>query len=104
MALDRDAVRDVALVGEGRTATSHINSALGAFLWVQTDEFDYRTTSRGRMPCFDEAGYPRDGNGIRFSMRGVWSGGRDFEWSRAAEVIRSQLEDLVGIDYVIRNL
>ena len=49
----------------------------------------------------DEAGYPRDGNGIRFSMRGVWSGGRDFE-SRAAEVIRSQLEE-VGIDYVIET-
>lgn len=97
-ALDRDAIRDVALFGEGRTATSHINSALE---WVQTDEFDYPHDIERANAMLDEAGYPRDENGIRFSMRGVWSGGRDFE-SRAAEVIRSQLEE-VGIDYVIET-
>ncbi len=97
-ALDRDAIRDVSLFGEGITATSHINSALG---WVQTAEFDYAHDVEKANAMLDEAGFPRGDDGIRFSIRGVWAGGRDFE-SRSAEVIRSQLEE-VGIDYLIET-
>lgn len=97
-ALDRDEIRDISLFGQGITATSHINSALA---WVQTDEFDYAYDVERAEAMLDEAGYPRDEDGMRFSIRGIWSGGRDFE-SRSAEVIRSQLDE-VGIDYVIET-
>jgi len=97
-ALDLDDIRDKSLFGEGKVATSHINSALE---WVQTDEYAYSHDVEKANQMLDEAGFPRGDDGMRFSIRGVWSSGRDFE-SRAAEVIRSQLREL-GIDYQIET-
>jgi len=97
-AIDRETIVEKALFGEGRVAHSHVNSGLG---WIFDGDNDlYRSVDvDAANQLLDEAGHPRNADGIRFSLRIAWATGREYE-GRAAEIIKDNLSK-VGIDVQI---
>ncbi len=97
-ALNKDDIAEAAMFGASKAAHAHIHSGVK---WVYFPEYDHPHDPDMANAMLDEAGFPRDGDGNRFSLRLYWAFGRAFE-GRAAEVIRSQLRD-VGIDVEIQS-
>ena len=98
MALDKDQIADAAMFGASNAAHAHIGSGVS---WVYFPEYDYKQNIAKSNEMLDAAGFKKDSDGTRFSLRDYWSSGRAFE-GRAAQVIRSQLRK-VGIDIKISS-
>jgi len=94
-AIDRTDIMDKAFFGEGKVASSPVNSGL---TWCFTDKYDaYAKPDVAKANALlDEAGARRGADGKRMTLRLFWASGRDYE-GRAAELVRDQLR-AVGID------
>ena len=97
-AANKDKITDAAMFGASKAAHAHIGSGVS---WIHFPEYDYNQNIAKSNEILDAAGFKRDSDGIRFSLRDYWSSGRAFE-GRAAQVIRSQLRK-VGIDIKIQS-
>ena len=97
-ALDKAEIAEAAMFGASKPAHAHIASGVR---WVYFPEFDYQQDVAKANEMLDAAGFPRDSDGERFTLRLFWAFGRAFE-GRAAEVIRSQLRE-VGINVEIQS-
>ncbi len=97
-ALDKAEIAEAAMFGASKPAHAHIASGVK---WVYFPEYDYKQDVARSNEMLDAAGFPRDADGTRFTLRLYWAFGRAFE-GRAAEVIRSQLRE-VGINIEIQS-
>lgn len=97
-ALNKDEIAEAAMFGASKAARAHIHSGVK---WVYFPEFDFERDVEKANQMLDEAGFPRDADGERFSLRLFWAFGRAFE-GRAAEVVRSNLKE-VGINVEIQS-
>ncbi|MCY4541934.1 MAG: ABC transporter substrate-binding protein [Rhodobacteraceae bacterium] len=97
-ALNKHDIAEAAMFGASKAAHAHIHSGVK---WVYFPEYDHPYDPDMANAMLDEAGFPRDEDGNRFSLRLYWAFGRAFE-GRAAEVVRSNLRD-VGINVEIQS-
>lgn len=99
-ATDKEAIRQKALSGLGKTADTVIHSGLGWAFNANVPKYPRDVAQANRL--LDQAGHPRGADGTRFRLRLSWADGRDYE-GLAAEVIRDQLRE-VGIAVEIRKM
>ena len=93
-ALDRSEMSLLATNGVYTPGTSAVGSALGTWKNPNVSEPWYNVTMANLL--LDEAGYPKDQDGIRFNLRYQWDTTYSTELSKCAEILRDQLEK-VGI-------
>lgn len=91
-AVDRQAIVQKALFGEGMIANSFVNSGLK---WIFDPSFDVfrKPDVAAAERLLDEAGFKKDSSGKRFELRTIWATGRQYE-GQAAEIIRDNLSKI----------
>lgn len=98
-AIDRDALLRTAWQGYGRVAVSPVSSRIANYFTDDVRRYAHDPAEAERL--LDLAGYPRQANGIRFSIDHVYAQG-EFEIEMAAHCLRSDLAG-VGIDLRLRT-
>lgn len=97
-AIHRDSIAEVVWYGYGRPAISPVPSSGGAFFDPTVPQYPY--DPKRAEALLDAAGFPRDQDGIRFSLRhDPLPYGDDFH--RTGEFVRQSLKR-VGIDVTLR--
>ena len=99
-AVERRWVIDNIWFGFGRVATGPINSNLGHFYTKEVRNYEVPDGIEQANRLLDEAGYPRNADGVRFEMvHDLTPYGE--EWQRFGEYVRQRL-DQVGIRVRLR--
>lgn len=98
-AVDVDFLVQNVFLGYGRAATGPIPSVDQRFYTGDVDTYAFDAEKAGAL--LDEAGYPKDANGVRFQLRLMPAPWFEF-YAKMAEVLKQQLE-MVGIEVVLEN-
>lgn len=98
-AMDRDAIAKRAFLGYAQVGRSVMHSGLKQYFDPNVPV--YPTNIAKANALLDAAGFPRGGDGTRFSLRVTWATGRDVETS-VAEMLQDQLGK-VGIKLVLQR-
>ncbi|HEY4200580.1 MAG TPA: ABC transporter substrate-binding protein [Devosiaceae bacterium] len=94
--VDRDLLVKLALNGHGKAATGPIRSDQPPFYDADIPKYAHDVALANDL--LDKAGFPKDGNGTRFSLRLSYQGtGEGGALQSAAEIMRQQLKE-GGID------
>lgn len=102
-AIDRQFVIDNIWFGFGKPATGPISSVFSVTGMYTDDVRNYNVENRKRIAeqLLDEAGYPRNANGVRFEIvHDITPYGE--EWQRFGEYIREALRE-IGIEVRLRT-
>ena len=102
-AVDRELVQDLVFFGLSQPSTAHISSTLGPERWhadKPLNRYDYDVEKANQL--LDEAGFPRDDDGNRFSIVHTFANLQEFQLTFST-VLAEQLAE-VGIEVTPRVL
>jgi peptide/nickel transport system substrate-binding protein len=96
-AIDKNYIVDKILFGMGKAATGPISSLLKWAHHPNVEKYEKNLTLANQM--LDEAGYKRDGDGVRFRLKAVYAS----SYAKVIETLRDQMRE-VGIEFDMQQM